>query len=297
MFDLILEIVPSTLASILKAIGFTSNRGPACATLHAFAAGSSLRAPMAAFVLALDSASFMAPIGVLRMRKWSDETMLGRTPEGAFVAGGAVHPSIVAGVRGLAEGMKVVERALERWRSSPLFNLLAYYLHRKLGNTEDAEVFLNQAISWVDPEVVPYPTTLWFEMGCLLTFKCDWQSARKIFNSIWNFAGSVQQLNGISWDALNQSPQVPFSSPANARNGSLSTSDWFEFRPMAGLMLVGCMRAEEGPDLNTGGLSYETAKAVRKEIVLAVSSRRIKVIPLSSSTPSSFSAATFTAFA
>ncbi|KAJ3239872.1 hypothetical protein HDU81_005113 [Chytriomyces hyalinus] len=316
-FDFVLEIVPHGLASILKALGFSSNRQSAITTLTRISQSDSLRAPLAIFVLLFESASFTSAVGVLRMRKWASDPFSsagagfargdagggpGNTPESlrtksfrqsvpedAFVANGRINETVVVGVKKVKMGMRLAQDALNRWQKSPVFNIMAYYIWRKVGLTDESSHFLNIAISSVSPSVVAYPMALWFEMACHLALRCDWQPARAIFETIWN-----TPANNTSSQALISSLDVPgnaisatssFCNSTNSKpalgqqassSSSLFANDWFEVRPMAGIFLVGCLRAGEGPLLKTGGASYETAKNVRKEILIALSSRRIK---------------------
>ncbi|KAI8838886.1 hypothetical protein BJ741DRAFT_647973 [Chytriomyces cf. hyalinus JEL632] len=317
-FDFVLEIVPYGLASILKALGFSSNRSSAIMTLTRISRSDSLRAPLAIFVLLFESASFTSAVGVLRMRKWASDPFSsaaagfamgdaggggpGSTPESfrtksfrqsvpedAFVANGRINETVVVGVKKVKKGMLLAQDALNRWQKSPVFNIMAYYIWRKVGLTDESSRFLNIAISSVSPSVVAYPVALWFEMACHLALRCDWQAARAIFETIWNTpannASSQALISSLEGPGNTLSATSSFCNSTHSKpalgqqagsSSSLFANDWFEVRPMAGICLVGCLRAGEGPLLKTGGASYETAKNVRKDILIALSSRRIK---------------------
>ncbi|KAI9339294.1 hypothetical protein BDR26DRAFT_386720 [Obelidium mucronatum] len=252
-FFAFVDIVPTALAKILQAMGFSGNKPLALEMLQKIIHSESIRSPLAHFVTMVDAASFLTPVGVSRMRKWADDP----------VAGGIEKPIIKMG-----KALALSKLSLKRWPQSPILCLLRYHMLQKLGEVNKAVVELKLAIESVQANTIPYPITLWFEMGCHLALQCEWVKAKEIFERIWN---------------LPTDPIPPASSNMNGLNSRTSSDqqhllsyDWFEFKPMSGLLLVACARASEGPDVKTGGLSFESAKHVWKEILLAISSRKVK---------------------
>ncbi|ORY51479.1 hypothetical protein BCR33DRAFT_456112 [Rhizoclosmatium globosum] len=264
IFLILPEIVPSALSSILRAIGFSPNKTMALEMLTKLIHLDAIRASLAQFVVIVDCASLLAPVGVLRMRKWADDVTTVGLNE-VFTSDGALSREIKEPLQRLGVGMQWCNDALERWPKSPVFNLLAYHLYRKLGLCHDAVVFLNKAAEAIPPSVVIYPTAIWFEKGLDHTFKCQWPEARHIFDTIWNL--NISRRPSSTGES---SPRILGS------DSHLFDNDWFEVKPMAGLLLVACTRAIEGPSSKSGGPSFELAKVVRKEITLAIASRKIK---------------------
>ncbi|KAJ3030465.1 UNVERIFIED_CONTAM: hypothetical protein HDU68_008881 [Siphonaria sp. JEL0065] len=154
-FHILVDIVPTALSTILKTIGFTSNKPLALKLLNTIIASDSIRAPMARFVVLVDAASFLTPVGVLRIRKWADDPIVATAALGIdelFTEAGHVSRGVVDTV-------------------SPIFNMLGYYMHFKMGEIDKASLHLTKAIEFTPKDVVPYPAALWFETGCQLVLK------------------------------------------------------------------------------------------------------------------------------
>ncbi|KAJ3073975.1 Tetratricopeptide repeat protein 39C [Podochytrium sp. JEL0797] len=249
-FFLLLDIVPSSLAAVFQAIGFRSNKPLALTMLHSIINSNSIRAPLSRFVVLVEAATFLSPVGVLRTQKWADDPALSAL-ESLFSETDEVLPSIREGVNAVGSGVRC---------ESPIFNLLGFHLHQKLGLSEESVVLLDKAVASLPTDSVRYPAVLWFEVGCQHAIKGEFAQACQIFNTIWSLSPEAKV-----------SPQT-----VELASSFLFSNDWFEIKPMSGLLWVACSRAMDGSEPNTGGSSFETAKHVRKEILLAVSSRKIK---------------------
>ncbi|KAJ3108580.1 hypothetical protein HDU97_000862 [Phlyctochytrium planicorne] len=277
LFQLMMSIVPPTFSSVLKAIGFTVDREAGIKTLINVFRSRCVRAPMAAMVVLVDAA--FTPFGLLRVPGWSERPRF-KNGRGAAVdeddedEGGAYveDKGEVEEWKRIGRGAEVRKVSDTVWPNGTFVRLMSSHLSRRLGAVDDAILSLHIALDGITPRSA-FPAGLLFELGILKALKCEWDEARQIFERLWSVDPVLAATNSNSRGA----PHPRRGGYLPSKHGPLARSRWppdadaFEMRPIAGLMMVGCMRASvKGGDAATRSREkvrcLDVAKLVRAEI-------------------------------
>ncbi|KAJ3133393.1 hypothetical protein HK100_004472 [Physocladia obscura] len=247
--EIIVELVPPAISSILKAIGLKSNSSQATIMLKRIAQSDSIRAPLSAFILLLHSVSFATPTGIFRLQKWSCDNADVSLLDNLFM-GENVCDDIQDEISKLRAGLVFCKDiALTRWPCE-------WEVARKIF----------EAI-WILDGSVDLPENIRAEASSL--------NQQNYSNA--SFSSSKKDATYSSSSLSSSSSSSLSLATVSSSKSSLFSSDWFELRPYAGVFLVACLRAEEGTNTrNNGATSLETAKFVHKELLGAVSSRKTR---------------------
>ncbi|KAJ3313140.1 hypothetical protein HDU76_002707 [Blyttiomyces sp. JEL0837] len=277
-FNVVMSIVPPAFASVLRAIGFTVDRNKGVDTLKKVWESSSLRAPMAALVLMTEGT--FSSFGLLRMRSWmlkpkfaAESGDAGDDDEGGNVEVGNTELEDDEWRR-LGDTVAFNKEFLRRYPNGAASALMAHYLYRRIGCTTAAVSAIEKSLIRCSPPCITFPAATLFELGTLLCVMQEWSAARSLFQKLWYSNSNSPTTSVPSLSSQHSSRSKKFS-PVDT---TASDSDLFDMRPIAGTLLVGCMRAELGPTTASNALQAcrDTARDVRSEISASLTSGKIK---------------------